>query len=150
MTYSYKRGGHKYGNNVINVDGEVFHSKWEYECWCDLKAQESAGEISNLARQYKLTFFVKNHEGGVEPLRLTRNLASAVFDFIYTRNSDGMRVIRDAKGMWSSSAPTCQIFNWKAALANTNYGYEVEIITKKLGVKTLYAGKLINHGEPHE
>ena len=82
----------KYKNKKTIVDGIVFDSKHEAECWCQLKLLERCGLISDLKRQVPFEL--------IAPRRINGKAVRGVYyvaDFVY-KNADGETVVEDAKG----------------------------------------------------
>jgi hypothetical protein len=77
----------KYGNEKVEVDGEVFDSKKEANRWGELRLLLKAGEIGLLRRQVK---YELNPNG-------THSLAYKA-DFVYMVVKTGETIVEDAKG----------------------------------------------------
>ena len=98
---SYK----KYGNKMIEADGEIFDSKKEYRRWNELILLVKAGEISHLKRQVKYELIPAQREaditgprGGIRRGKLIEREVAYVADFVYTDKS-GQIVVEDCKGL---------------------------------------------------
>lgn len=77
--------GSKYGNKLVEHEGELFHSVGELRRFIDLQHEQRAGLIKNLQRQVEFPCAV----AGVV-------VCSYFADFVYTR--DGREVVEDFKG----------------------------------------------------
>jgi len=85
----------KYRNVRCEIGGEKFDSKHEADDWLELKARESAGEISDLQRQveFNLKTPVYDRHGDMVGAAI---VASYLADFVFTEG--GRRVVQDSKG----------------------------------------------------
>lgn len=93
----------KYRNEKVEVDGEVFDSKHEAKCWCELKLREKAGEISGLERQHSFAIEVNDVPIG-----------HWIADFCWW---EGERwIVADAKGLRTP------LYRWQKALMRAVYG----------------------------
>jgi hypothetical protein len=80
-----ERRGSKYGNRLVEVDGELFHSVGEFRRFRALQLEQRAGLISNLQRQVEF------------PIAAAGVVVCSWFaDFVYIR--DGREVVEDFKG----------------------------------------------------
>lgn len=100
------RGGNKYGNRKITVDGEVFDSRKEARRFCDLALLEKAGQIADLKRQVKFVLIPAQREpdrvgprGGKVKGKLLEKEVSYYADFVYLDLQTGEMVVEDTKGM---------------------------------------------------
>jgi hypothetical protein len=77
--------GSKYGNQLVEHEGELFHSKGELQRFRELQLEQRAGLISNLQRQVEF------------PIAAAGVVVCSWFaDFVYQR--DGREVVEDFKG----------------------------------------------------
>jgi hypothetical protein len=79
------RRGSKYGNEFVEHEGALFHSKGEFMRWRELQVEQRAGLISDLRRQVEFPIAA----GGAV-------VCSWFADFVYMR--DGREVVEDFKG----------------------------------------------------
>lgn len=77
--------GSKYGNKLVEHEGELFHSVGEFRRFIELQNEQRAGLIKNLQRQVEFPCAV----AGVV-------VCSYFADFVYTRA--GREVVEDFKG----------------------------------------------------
>ena len=77
--------GNKYKNQITELDGLKFDSKFEAKVWAELQLQERLGEISDLRRQVKYPLVVNGQK-----------VCDLVLDFVYT-TKEGLHVYADAK-----------------------------------------------------
>lgn len=97
--------GNKYGARKTEVDGKKFDSQKEANRYLVLKAQEEAGEISDLILQYEIMLqagFVYRGEK-VQPIRYT-------CDFCYVK--DGKKIFEDVKSRATSRTADFRI-RWR-------------------------------------
>lgn len=80
------RVGSKYRNKKTEIDGRVFDSKKEANRYLDLREQQRAGHVQELACQVSIPLIVNEVKIG-----------HYVADFVYWRS--GKMVIEDVKGM---------------------------------------------------
>ena len=86
----------KYGAKKTQVGEVTFDSKKEAQRFMELQLLERAGEITDLRRQVKIDLMGQHrplHTRAGRKMRLT-------MDFAYIE--DGVEVLEDAKGMWTS------------------------------------------------
>ena len=88
----------KYGNKVIVVEGEKFHSIREFHRWNELKLLERAGKITHLTRQPKFLLRVNQIV-----------VASYVGDFSYREG--GSLVVEDVKSPVTRKDPVYRLKN---------------------------------------
>lgn len=103
--------GNKYHARTIEVDGHRFDSKHEYAVYQELKAEEAAGQITDLRRQRAFPLLVKGRDG--LPVLVGRYTA----DFVYRRA--GRVEVVDAK-----SRPTArtEAYRLRSKLFTALYG----------------------------
>lgn len=99
----------KYNNDLIEFDGKFFRSKKELGRYIELRALETAGEISDLKLQVP---FELNH-GGTHSFRY-------ICDFLY-KDKTGQIIVEDAKGAKTKT------FLKKAKLLEKEFGIKVKI-----------------------
>jgi hypothetical protein len=80
-----KPRGSKYGNQLVEHEGEIFHSLGEFRRWRVLELEQRAGVISGLERQVEYPICVAGEY-----------ICSWFADFRYTRH--GSTVVEDFKG----------------------------------------------------
>ena len=79
------RRGSKFGNQLVEFEGELFHSKGELNRFRELRLEQRAGAISNLRRQVEF------------PIAAAGVVVCSWFaDFVYQRA--GREVVEDFKG----------------------------------------------------
>lgn len=103
----------KYHNKKIEVDGERFDSRKEYNRWCELKLLERAGEITELKRQVRLEILPKQVVDG----KVAERAAYYVADFTYKEK--GEPVIEDCKGYMTD------VYRLKRKLVLAKYGVQI-------------------------
>ena len=81
----------KYRNQVVEYEGQRFHSKRELAYWLGLQARQQNGEITNLRRQEAFGIW------GVRPDGSKEYVCEYVADFVYDER--GVRHVVDAKGV---------------------------------------------------
>lgn len=96
----------KYGNKVLNVDGQKYDSKKEYYYWLFLQDRQKKGEITNLRRQVAFEIipevteeYVKHFVRKPDEVR-TKVVQPAVHymaDFVYTDTKTGQEEVVDVK-----------------------------------------------------
>ena len=84
----------KYNSVKTEVDGIKFDSKKEAKRYLELKALESAGEISHLQRQVKYELIPSQKVDG----RVVERPCSYVADFVYHKLASNEVVVEDTKG----------------------------------------------------
>lgn len=102
----WKRPHNKYGNKVLNVDGQKYDSKKEYYYWLFLQDRQKKGEITNLRRQVAFEIipevteeYVKHFVRKPDEVR-TKVVQPAVHymaDFVYTDTKTGQEEVVDVK-----------------------------------------------------
>ena len=102
----WKRPNNKYGNKVLNVDGQKYDSKKEYYYWLFLQDRQKKGEITNLRRQVAFEIvpevteeYVKHFVRKPDEVR-TKVVQPAVHymaDFVYTDTKTGQEEVVDVK-----------------------------------------------------
>jgi len=112
----------KYYNKKVKFDGHTFDSIREYERYCELKALEKGGKISDLKLQPK--FWLKC--GGRDVLIRSERYPNgrrasykADFEFIDDR---GKKHVEDVKGMDTNAS------RLRRAMVEAEYGVRVEIV----------------------
>lgn len=100
------RPNNKYGNKVLNVDGQKYDSKKEYYYWLFLQDRQKKGEITNLRRQVAFEIipevteeYVKHFVRKPDEVR-TKVVQPAVHymaDFVYTDTKTGQEEVVDVK-----------------------------------------------------
>jgi hypothetical protein len=105
----------KFRNVKTEVDGILFHSKFEAHRWQELKAEAAAGLIRNLERQRPFAIVVNDI-----------HVCNYISDFVYERACDKafgmtpwMKVVEDAKGMKTD------MYRLKAKLMKACLGIEI-------------------------
>lgn len=104
----------KYGNQVTEVDGERYESKWEMQRYGELQEQERQGLISDLRRQVEFALDVRSHLG--HPVRICCYVADAVY------RKDGATVVEDTK---SEATRKKESYRIKAKLFEALYGLKI-------------------------
>lgn len=110
----------KYHNTKIEVAGEKFDSKKEYERFVELQWLEKAGRISGLERQRKYELIPK--QLGADG-KVAERECSYVADFVYLE--DGKIIVEDVKGYRDPSSAGYAKFVIKRKLMRYLYGIEV-------------------------
>lgn len=101
----------KYGNSPTEVDGMTFASLREARRYTQLKAMQSAGDISGLALQVQFPLNV------VTPLGVVVTVGRYICDFHYV--CQGRTVVEDAKGMRTET------YKWKKKHVEAQYAIEI-------------------------
>lgn len=96
----------KYGAKKVEIDGIVFDSKHEAQCWNVLKLRVAAGLISELQRQVKFELHVADTK-----------VCTYVADFTYLEH--GALVVADAKGVKTP------LYRLKKKMLKAEYGYDI-------------------------
>lgn len=86
----------KYRNTKVHHDGMTFDSIKEYTRWIQLKAEEEAGNITNLERQVRFPIEI----AGI-------HICDYVSDFLYFR--DGVRIVEDVKSEMTKKLPVYRL-----------------------------------------
>lgn len=110
-TPNVKPARNKFGAVKTTVDGIVFDSKHEAECWTQLRLREQAGEIRDLRRQGKFPLMVDGHFIGFY-----------VSDFDYYDVRLETRIVADAK---SEHTKTLALYRWKKKHFAAQFGFEI-------------------------
>lgn len=92
--FSKKKKG-KYRSEKTIIDDISFDSKKEAKRYCELKALEKTGEISELQRQVRYTLIPSQKD---ESGKTIERPCQYVADFVYKSN-DGQTVVEDTKGI---------------------------------------------------
>lgn len=101
----------KYGNKKIEVAGDSFASKGEYQRWLFLKDAEAKGLISGLRKQVEFILLPTQYKDEVVHLKtkdkIVRRVAERevcyVADFVYFKNQE--LVVEDFKGFPDEKYP---------------------------------------------
>lgn len=100
-----QKGGGKFGNHMVNVDGIMFPSKREASRWLELKMLEKSGRIYDLQRQVKFELIPAQYEpdiigprGGRKKGKLIEHELAYIADFVYFDNDTQAVVVEDTKG----------------------------------------------------
>lgn len=109
----------KYGNQVIEVDGKRFGSKWELRRYQELQQQEAAGLISDLRHQVPYPLHAMTPAGRLERIGVYEA------DLVYQRA--GRTTVEDTK---SSATRKHALFRWKAQHFEFEYGLELTEVTR--------------------
>ena len=103
---NYYRGGNKYGNKKVTIDGITFDSVKEARRWQELQLAQAAGAIGELERQVRFTLIPAQREpdtrgarGGIKKGKLIERAVYYVADFVYTDLYTGQKVVEDTKGV---------------------------------------------------
>lgn len=96
----------------INTPDGMFHSKAEYERWCDLKLLQLGGKIYNLKRQ--VAYPIEIH--GV-------TVCVWIADYVYNDFATGEEIVEDCKGHMTD------VFKLKRKLVEAQYGFRI-LLTK--------------------
>jgi hypothetical protein len=104
----------KYGNQVVEVDGDVFGSKWELKRYRELQEQLRAGLIKDLRHHVSFPLHVLTPTG--DRVRIGAYEA----DMVYRRGEE--LVIEDTK---SEATRTKDLYRWKAAHFEAEYGLKL-------------------------
>lgn len=105
----------KYKNQITELDGLKFDSKFEAKVWADLQLLERLGEISDLRRQVKYPLVVNGQK-----------VCDLVLDFVYT-TKDGIHVYADAK---SEATRKNRAYAIKKKLFKAIYNREITEVMK--------------------
>ena len=127
MNWSSKRS--KYHNEIVEVDGIRYDSKYEALRHNFLKLMEKAGEISNLRYHVKFELIPAITKEEIVHLKtkdkiVTKTVQTARYyeaDFVYI-NKNGEEVVEDFKGQET------ELFKFKAALFRYKYGKCIRIV----------------------
>lgn len=82
---------HKYGARRFKVDGVAWDSRWEHDCWLNLRSLQSRGKIHDLRRQVP---FPLTMEGG-------ELVKTYMADFVFKLILDGDDIVADAKSPYT-------------------------------------------------
>jgi hypothetical protein len=104
----------KYGNQVVEVDAEVFGSKWELKRFRELQEQERAGLIVGLRHHVSFPLHVMTPTG--DRVRIGAYEA----DLVYHHGED--LVVEDTK---SEPTRATKIYRWKAQHFELEYHLKV-------------------------
>lgn len=95
----------KYNNSIIEVDGEKFDSKREFDRWIYLNQLQEAGVIHDLQRQVPFVLIPAQFEddiigprGGVKRGKCIEQKCSYIADFVYYDENGGL-IVEDTKGL---------------------------------------------------
>jgi len=113
---SFGQNSSKYHNKKIEIDGEKFDSKHEYNRWVELKYMERAGVIYGLQRQVKIELVPNIYENE----KCVQRAAHYIADFSYMRG--GEKIIEDAK----SPGTITDVYKLKKKLVRWLYGIEIK------------------------
>lgn len=111
---SFGQNSSKYHNKKIEIDGEKFDSKHEYNRWVELKYMERAGLIYGLQRQVRFTVVPDIYKDG----KVVQRMASYIADFVYQRG--GETIVEDAKGVKTD------VYKLKKKLMRWEHGIEIK------------------------
>lgn len=106
MAWNYYKGGNKYQNKKVTINGVKFDSKKEARRWQELKLLEKAGHIRNLQRQVKFVLIPAQREpdtvgarGGRIKGKLLEREVAYYADFVYYVEGSEKPVVEDTKGI---------------------------------------------------
>lgn len=108
----------KYGAVKVTLDGMTFDSKAEAERYQALKAQERAGEISDLTLQPRFALHVRVADAPVSMI-----IGEYRGDFSYVVCATGRRAVEDVKGFKTA------LYRWKKKHVELQYGIQIQEIT---------------------
>lgn len=110
------KGQRRYGNKRTFVDEQWFDSKWESECWLQLKEMEEEGIIYDLSRHKDDCLFNFWHN--------EIKIARARLDFAFSIEGIERRIIADAK---SPATIDFQRFRWQKNMMLAFYDLPVVV-----------------------
>lgn len=115
----------KYRNVRVTLGHEKFDSKREAECWLQLKARESAGDIRNLRRQQSFPLLAPCSDGS--HIQVSEYIADFTFEerVPHVVPETWQRVVADAKG---GKATQTALFKHKAKHLNLQDGITIRIL----------------------
>jgi hypothetical protein len=114
----------KAGNKKVYREGKVFDSKWEYDCWIQLKLLQAKGRIRNLKHHVTYKF---EHEG----VYLTRMVVDYEFELL--QGKEWKLVVADAKSEYTAKFRRAGV-----AKRCMRAFYKLEVQTFILGVTDVY------------
>jgi hypothetical protein len=111
----------KYGNQLIEHEGMVFHSKGELRRWLELRLLERAGLIQLLRRQVPFPLVIDGKPIRIRSAGYPRGRACRyTADFAYIEN--GIRKVEEFKGMDDTAS------RLRRAVVEAIYGIEIEVV----------------------
>jgi hypothetical protein len=109
----------KFGNQVVESEGERFGSKWELARHLELQQQEAAGLIAELRHHVPFPLHAMTPAGRLERVGVYEA------DFAYRRGEQ--LVVEDTK---SAATRKHALFRWKAQHFELEYGLQLAEVTR--------------------
>lgn len=111
----------KLGNQETIFNGIKFDSKREADRYAELLLLQKCGEISDLQRQVVFELIPKQIKADGTAERAVKYIA----DFVYL-DSDGKKVVEDAKGFRDPSSAAYKVFALKRKMMLYFHGIEIQ------------------------
>lgn len=119
----------KFRNQVVELDGERFDSKWELRRYQQLLEQQACGYVYELRHHVEYALHVRRPDGELVPI------GTYTADFTYKRYGHLTLVVEDTK-----SEPTRrkEAYRWKAKHFETEYGLRIIEVLKRRKPKRVH------------